>query len=40
MIRTIKKEIKLNKELRSRIEWACNFASYVPKIKERKFESY
>ena len=39
MIRIIKKEIKLDKELRSRIEWACNFAGYAPKIKERNFEN-
>ena len=33
------KKIKMNKEIRSRIEWECNFVNKVPKIKERKLEN-
>ena len=33
MISTIKREITINKELRSKIEWACTFSNCVPKIK-------
>ena len=39
MIRIINKKIKMNKEIRSRIEWECNFVNKVPKIKERKLEN-
>ena len=39
MIHTIKKEISMNKELRSKIELACRFSNNTPKIKERKFEN-
>lgn len=39
MIRIISKKIKMNKEIRSRIEWECNFVNKVPKIKERKLEN-
>ena len=33
MIRIIKREIVIEKELRSKIEWACTFSNCVPKIK-------
>lgn len=33
MIRIIKREIAIEKELRSKIEWACTFSNCVPKIK-------
>ena len=33
MIRIINKKIKMNKEIRSRIEWECNFVNKVPKLK-------
>ena len=39
MIRIINKKIKMNKEIRSKIEWECNFVNKVPKIKERKLEN-
>ena len=39
MIRIINKKIKMNKEIRSRIEWECNFVNKVPKITERKLEN-
>ena len=39
MIRIINKKIKMNKEIRSRIEGECNFVNKVPKIKERKLEN-
>lgn len=39
MIHTVNRKIKMNKELRSKIEWACSFVNKVPKIKERKFEN-
>ena len=39
MIRIINKKIKMNKEIRSRIEWECNFVNKVPMIKERKLEN-
>ena len=39
MIRIISKKIKMNKEIRSRIEWDCNFVNKVPMIKERKFKN-
>ena len=32
MITVIKKEIKINKELLSKIEWACTFSKTTPKI--------
>ena len=33
MIRIVKREIAIEKELRSKIEWACTFSNCVPKIK-------
>lgn len=33
MIRIISKKIKMNKEIRSRIEWDCNFVNKVPWLK-------
>ena len=36
MIRIVKKKIKMNEDLRSRIKWACTFSNCEPKIKERK----
>ena len=33
MISTVKREITMSKELRSKIEWACTFSNCVPKIK-------
>ncbi len=33
MISTVKKEITIEKELRSKIEWACTFSNCKPKIK-------
>ena len=39
MIRVVKRKIAIEKELRSKIEWACSFVNKVPKIKERKFEN-
>ena len=33
MISTIKRKIVINKELRSKIEWACTFSNCKPKIK-------
>ncbi len=39
MIHTVDRKIEMNKELRSKIEWACSFVNKVPKIKERKFEN-
>ena len=39
MIHTVNRKIEMNKELRSKIEWACSFVNKVPKIKERKFEN-
>ena len=39
MMRIIKKKIKLNRALRSKIEWSCSFVNQVPKIIERKFEN-
>ena len=39
MIRITKKRIRMKKEIRSRIEWECNFVGKVPKITERKFEN-
>lgn len=38
MISITKKRIRMKKEIRSRIEWECNFVGKVPKIKEREFE--
>lgn len=35
MIRIVKKKIKMNDELRSRIKWACTFSNYEPMTKER-----
>jgi len=35
----ISKTIKMNKEIRSRIEWDCGFVNKVPMIKERKFKN-
>lgn len=32
MISTIKREITINKELRSKIEWACAFSKSTPQI--------
>jgi len=32
MITTIKKEIPIEKELRSKIKWACTFSNCEPKI--------
>ncbi|MCF0124658.1 MAG: hypothetical protein HUJ68_02690 [Clostridia bacterium] len=32
MISTIKRKIVINKELRSKIEWACTFSNCEPKI--------
>ena len=39
MIHTVNRKIEMNKELRSKIEWACSFVNKVPKIKEREFEN-
>ena len=39
MIHTVNRKIEMNKELRSKIEWACSFVNKVPKIIERKFEN-
>ena len=36
MIHIIEKKISINKELRSKIEWACTFSNCKPKIKTRK----
>ena len=36
----ISKTIKMNKEIRSRIEWDCGFVNKVPMIKERKFKNW
>ena len=33
MISTVKREIAIEKELRSKIEWACTFSNCKPKIK-------
>ena len=33
MIRVVKREIAIEKELRSKIEWACTFSNCEPKIK-------
>ncbi len=33
MIRVVKREIAIEKKLRSKIEWACTFSNCVPKIK-------
>jgi len=33
MIATIKKEIPIEKELRSKIEWSCTFSNCEPKIR-------
>ena len=33
MIHIIKREIAIEKELRSKIEWACTFSNCEPKIK-------
>lgn len=33
MISTVKREIAIEKELRSKIEWACTFSNCEPKIK-------
>ena len=33
MIGTVKREIAIEKELRSKIEWACSFSNCEPKIK-------
>ena len=33
MIRIIKRKIAIEKELRSKIEWACTFSNCEPKIK-------
>ncbi len=33
MIRVVKREIAIEKELRSKIEWACTFSNCKPKIK-------
>ena len=32
MIRVVKREIAIEKELRSKIEWACTFSNCVSKI--------
>ena len=32
MISTIKRKIVINKELRSKVEWACTFSNCEPKI--------
>lgn len=31
MIHTVNRKIKMNKELRSKIEWACSFVNKAPK---------
>lgn len=36
MIQIVKKQIKMNEELRSKIKWACTFRNCKPIIKERK----
>ena len=36
MIQIVKKQIKMNEELRSKIKWACTFRNCKPMIKERK----
>ena len=36
MIQIVKKNIKMNEELRSKIKWACTFRNCEPMIKERK----
>ena len=36
MIQIVKKKIKMNEELRSKIKWACIFRNCEPMIKERK----
>lgn len=33
MIGTVKREIAIEKELLSKIEWACTFSNCEPKIK-------
>lgn len=33
MINIVKRKIAIEKELRSKIEWACTFSNCVPKIK-------
>ena len=33
MIRVVKRKIAIEKELRSKIEWACTFSNCEPKIK-------
>ena len=33
MISTVKREIAIEKELRSKIEWACTFSNCEPNIK-------
>jgi hypothetical protein len=33
MIQIVKKQIKMNEELRSKIKWACTFRNCVPMIK-------
>lgn len=33
MISTVKREIAINKKLRSKIEWACTLSNCEPKIK-------
>ena len=33
MIRIVKRKISIEKELLSKIKWACTFSNYEPKIK-------
>ncbi len=39
MIQIVKKQIKMNEELRSKIKWACTFRNCKPMIKERKIKN-
>ena len=43
MISTVKREIAIEKELRSKIEWACTFSNCEPKIRNsnlRRLEKF
>ena len=43
MIRVVKREIAIEKELRSKIEWACTFSNCEPKIRNgnlRRLEKF
>lgn len=39
MIRTVKREIAIEKALRSKVEWACAFSNCEPKINNGSFRT-